>query len=889
MWVFKNIITVLLVALLVSTPIFQANAMSNTSKNLAVKEILVSKSELSKVRNGAKYVKAMDALAEKLKNNPEKLEKVSQKINLALYKLDDKYNLSTKEELLYKILRYLDARIEFIKLDNAQKLSEANEDIYNEILESVKNPDISDADKKALEKAVITIQTNLLEKTQQDINSIIWEFEQYFSYENKGDFEMDFNMDHESVWKVQAEMKLTDYVTQNSNFDSRFNGHLSAMINAAPKGEDAVKLEIKSFIDFIMKDGNYYALIKDLNIVTEENLDEVQEFIDTLKELAKENKYIELSSPENKQAIEMIKSIHPDKFFSDAKVLFAKPMFTAYKKTWDKYSIIPTKYACDSLKVLANKFDPFNPDSCTGDQYDDFIKDMLLVGELTMTLGKENVLEYNIHKDNKYVENGNLLIGFTDIDITKLIVNFIPHQTELVNQKLSLSYEKNDHLNMLFYTLNGDIDIKLNSTLDRRNNFSNIDHTAHVKYYGDWNLSLQNRKIDGNLIITSDRWSYNYETGEYEKVEWDGFFSEISGSTDSRNELRSLNITFNGKENGEEYINGDFLYNLPKFRFNVNATNRYSKALINFEWKWNSYDNTVNQLDSNIEVVTKERTYNKETYKYVSTGKETKVFELDYSLEDKNVTGNIAVNDDDWKFVFSVETKGTYEKNKMSLDNEIKFNEELMFKAQSAKARDTTRISNIMLLRTAIEQSYQDHAEYPTLENFKDRVSPYIWEIPSDPKGNIEIDGCKFGYYYEVWADKYWIENWDYKISTCFESKSNADKSKNDGGSDDKRFEMGLNLDTKKEWFYINGYTTWEKVTVAEEIKEEPKINVNFGYDYTKNKANSDIFIEAIFDGKKVLEFMMKNTGTIEYKKIDIKKPTNTTPFQEVIWSDIYY
>jgi hypothetical protein len=33
---------------------------------------------------------------------------------------------------------------------------------------------------------------------------------------------------------------------------------------------------------------------------------------------------------------------------------------------------------------------------------------------------------------------------------------------------------------------------------------------------------------------------------------------------------------------------------------------------------------------------------------------------------------------------------------------------------------------------------------------------------------------------------------------------------------------------------------------------------------------------------------MMKNTGTIEYKKIDIEKPKNTTPYQDALWDIIY-
>jgi hypothetical protein len=75
--------------------------------------------------------------------------------------------------------------------------------------------------------------------------------------------------------------------------------------------------------------------------------------------------------------LELVKSFHPDKFFKDADELFSESMFTAYKKDGEIYSIIPTKYACDSMKVLMNKFDPFSPDTCTESQYNELIEDII--------------------------------------------------------------------------------------------------------------------------------------------------------------------------------------------------------------------------------------------------------------------------------------------------------------------------------------------------------------------------------------------------------------------------------------------------------------------------------------------------------------------------------
>jgi hypothetical protein len=115
----------------------------------------------------------MDLLAGKLKNDSKRLEKVSKNIQNTLSKLDNKKILSSQEKLVYNILKYLDARIEFIKLDNIQQLQNIEDNAFDKILESVQNPDISESDKKALENAIITIQTNLLEKSQQNINNLM--------------------------------------------------------------------------------------------------------------------------------------------------------------------------------------------------------------------------------------------------------------------------------------------------------------------------------------------------------------------------------------------------------------------------------------------------------------------------------------------------------------------------------------------------------------------------------------------------------------------------------------------------------------------------------------------------------------------------------------------
>ncbi|EFK96374.1 hypothetical protein LDC_1606 [sediment metagenome] len=67
-----------------------------------------------------------------------------------------------------------------------------------------------------------------------------------------------------------------------------------------------------------------------------------------------------------------------------------------------------------------------------------------------------------------------------------------------------------------------------------------------------------------------------------------------------------------------------------------------------------------------------------------------------------------------------------------------------IYESQIQKARDSSRINDLYSLQSALEQSYQDNAEYPTKANFKEMISVYMYSSAEDPLKNVEINGCKF-------------------------------------------------------------------------------------------------------------------------------------------------
>jgi hypothetical protein len=53
-------------------------------------------------------------------------------------------------------------------------------------------------------------------------------------------------------------------------------------------------MTFSAFIDYIIKDQNYYVLLKNLNIKNNEKNQEIKVFIEKAKQLASKNKYIQI-------------------------------------------------------------------------------------------------------------------------------------------------------------------------------------------------------------------------------------------------------------------------------------------------------------------------------------------------------------------------------------------------------------------------------------------------------------------------------------------------------------------------------------------------------------------------------------------------------------------
>ena len=495
---FKKIFTLLFLAIFLFSN-FWINIASATDheKNIILKEIIISKYRLSKITKWDFYVKKLNEIVFNLEKAKElnKLKAVNKKIDKVVFWLTNRDEIiSETEEKLLILLDYFKSRIKL-----SIYLLENNEELLEEIkqeerLEEMYKSSLSETEKQKVEDEIIDFQLNLFNKTTDFFEILLDEFEQLTNYEDKGDFKMNLNLDHESIWKIESSFNFSDYSLQTANFDSQLKWQIDAMLNASIQWEEEFKIQFSWFIDFISKDGNIYLLLERLNITDESSTEQLKEIIEKAKEIASQNKYISFSNEDTQEAMQILNSLTPNKIISEGKTMLSEPMFEAYAKDGDKYLLKPTKFSCDTAKELANKFDPFNGSSCSDSQYKNMLEDLNEVWELYIILWEENQIGFHWKDRNT---DFMWFIIYNDTNIIELNTNITPDQDKYPDEWFELSYKNNEKLYVDFNIDKWSISYTFDSKLDRNNNFTYIDFKGHsADKYSDFaiNLGLKDKK-----------------------------------------------------------------------------------------------------------------------------------------------------------------------------------------------------------------------------------------------------------------------------------------------------------------------------------------------------------------------------------------------------------
>ena len=640
---------------LTSVNSFAKTEINNDFNILESSEISEYKIKILKLKWWEKLIKKIDAFI--LKISDKKLKILENKI----YNILENKKLSEKNVTILKyIIEKIEKKKEIIKvLENSKKIilevleaEQAKKDIFKSTL--------SESDNKKVNTQLIKIQKNILEQWVNSFEKILWELEKYTNYEEKGNFDFKLNLDHKTFWKGKVEIKLKDYISRNSNFDAQFKSKIEAIIEATPKGQKEIKMKFSAFIDYIIKDQNYYVLLKNLNITSSEQNEEIKMFIEKAKQLASKNKYIKIEDKNAEKIINQIKQFTPQNILKQGNEIVKKPLFKAYKKEWNKYYLIPSKYGCDIAKKLSKSFDPFNWNTCTESQYKDLLEDIAdsKTNFYIDLSGKYTNIGFESNIDN--MEELKWDISFSDKYIEEINFSAIPNQNKYPEESASFNYKRNKILNAYFYANKWVLNLNLKSTLDKNNSFSKIDFKANLSNFIA-ELKLYNNKITGKYDLKD--WS--------NKIVW-----IISWKTNYNNIINRLKIS-NQIVNLWKYSPFENLTTFEYINKSIKLSNKYSskwdKSEFNMWWEYSNWVLTSGYI--NIDMKGKESTFDYKTYKRIYSWDFKKVLNSNITLKNRKINGSTKIYVKDKEY-FTIKHNGKLEKDFFELNNKIELKEE---------------------------------------------------------------------------------------------------------------------------------------------------------------------------------------------------------------------
>jgi len=627
------------------------------------KLLIDAKNELSEVKKGDSYIKAIDTLIEKLKNNEEKLLTLSEKI------IKIKWNLNSESHsTINKLIYYIELKIDYALI----QLIADEEDIENNITEE---------ENKKINEKLIQIQLNLLEKWTSHIQSLISDFKKIAQYEEKGNLEMNLAINQNQIGNLKAHFWLSDYRVKNSIFDAQVTWTIDSIIEASPNEWDDIKLQLNTLIDFISKDGNMYLLFKELDIIDNQWLEKIKDSIQKLEEIAKQNKYIHFEDEQTQKWIQILKNINPNKILSDGKTILSRPMFQAYKKVDNKFYLIPTKYACDRVKEFLNTFDPFHGKECSEGQYNDLLDTLEEAGSIYIELWTDTKLGFEWIKTFS-IQTIEWHIVFSDKEIKEVNIEIIPNQDIFKDEWFTLEYKKSEKLNFSLFAEKWDIDFKLWSILDSNNrfhviNFSWVSKSDNISLSS--NLQLNNKKITWNILYTDKKYNSTYEEGIYtggQQIDNNKVEINIAGNTNAQNTLSDIeiDITWTDIETDTIFETANFSYNSGVFTLKNNYISESLKSYLDLSATWNSENKNFTQWDFDISIDKKEWKYDYETYEFKYIWDYKNIFKSEVLLKDKNITGSTMAQNIKEESIFSIDHSWKYEKNYLDWNNSFEIN-----------------------------------------------------------------------------------------------------------------------------------------------------------------------------------------------------------------------
>lgn len=453
-------------------------------------------------------------------------------------------NFDSYDEYTKNILNYLLLKTEEKIIENQKSIS----------IFELTNKNITENDKKLVEKKILALQSNLLSEIQEKI----FYLENSNKYIQKGNIRTNFSFENKS-WNIN----FLNFENINSWNDFKLNWNLEINLK---------DFNLKSFVDLIRKDWDNYIFMKNIDFSWDKNFSEM------LKKIFSENKFVKITNYESF-----------DYNFALSKILLSQPLFEAYKKSGNDYFLIPTKFFCD----------------CTDKQYQKFLENFITYWELKLNLMENKISikffdKYSTINGEIYLENNN----FYEIKF----LWFFPKTYNDKSDFISLNYKKNNYFDFVLNSSEWNLNLK--SKLDTKNNLVFAELLTKFEDF-NWSLKFENKKISWNLVFEKNYFDINLLLDDkFKPVSW-SFEMNIWNKIKTR--ISGEKWIFKGKTSFDDWeINHKFIFDEKDF-FIENDFVKFSEKI---SWRINfSSQNKHNNKKINLILEVLEK--NQEKIKFV--------------------------------------------------------------------------------------------------------------------------------------------------------------------------------------------------------------------------------------------------------------------------------
>ncbi len=630
---------------------------AESTNQIAAKNVIISRDKLKKIKNGDSYIKAIDYFVEK--SDKDKLEKTRENISRVLSKT--KFQKKSKALIIIKYLEYkIDQK--FYKLETKKEEKIEKKPIL-----------LNEEDKEKVRTEVLKLQKKLLDKSKNLSDKLREELEKNLNLEQKWDFELSTNFSYWDLWNFDYKLFLKDYLSKsNTNFDGSFESELKSYFYYNPNKDSELKrLDFTADLEQISKSWDLYMALKNLNILEEEWINDPEGFLEKLKELSENSKFVKL--PENTRNLAgfygFLSFFTSKNYLDNVWVFNEKPLFELSHKSGNKYFLKPTKFSCEKFKSLEAIFDPFYGSSCSEGQYEELLKSFEDFWDVYLEFNQETTslvfdwisewLDFNWH------------IKYTDEKIKELVLNANVKEKEYVWQYIKLEYIDNKLMNF-GYSLEWNT-LDFSSELDENNRFKTLDlNILHNLAKNSVSVKLMDNKITWKFSFIDD--SYDYSDWKWEKVDKYSLKWTIKWATTYDNKLENLYIDFTWKdlENNKENLNWE-----------INLKNNLIELVSNFEWEWRkvNLDLSINYDDDylpinwhiNVTLAEKDKEFDFETYKYNYSGDFKELLKSNITISQREIR---------WKTLFSnycyIDHEWWISKERFNLQNNLFAKEEMI-------------------------------------------------------------------------------------------------------------------------------------------------------------------------------------------------------------------